>query len=275
MKHLYMILLLAFIILGCDSGDDPNDDLLVPVEFGGLNRQYLVQIPNNYSTDEQVPLLIGFHGAGANLNQFGNIGFDVIADTERFISVFPQGIDNRWVIDEGGVLIDDVAFTDFIIEEIERQFNIDTNKIFAFGYSNGGFMAQKLACDRPGVFRAVASVAGSISRQTQSDCDIASGTSILAINSVDDEAVLYEGTQFGSSVDEMMDHWREVNECSSPPTLETFVPLTACANFVTNSIHNENCAGNTEVELVQIQNLAHAWPCWSAVEIWNFFDRQR
>lgn len=275
MKLKSYILLLALALFACDSGDDDIQNEIISFEFGGFDREYLIQIPSNYSDGELMPLLIGFHGAGADLNQLGNIGFDIIGDTDRFISVFPQGINNRWVVDDGVVLIDDVAFTEQIIELTTQQFNIDPNRIFAFGFSNGGFMAQRLACKRPTTFRAIASVAGSISRVTLGDCEVGAGTSVLAINSVDDESVLYEGTQFGSPIEDMMDHWREVNQCSSSPTIETFTPITACANFVANSIHNESCAASSEVELIQIQDLAHAWPCWSAVEIWNFFDRQR
>ena len=43
---------------------------------------------------------------------------------------------------------------------ITESYNVDTQRIYAIGIGNGGFMALKVACELPQLFAAIASFGG-------------------------------------------------------------------------------------------------------------------
>src|SRR5204862_7926983 len=61
----------------------------------------------------------------------------------------------------------DVALADAVVAQIEQNFCVDTNRIFANGWSFGGAMSYETACARPssgggsGYLRAIAVYSGS------------------------------------------------------------------------------------------------------------------
>ena len=56
--------------------------------------------------------------------------------------------------------VDDVGFVREIVKQLKTQLNVDPNRIFANGMSNGGMMSYRLACEMADTFRAIAAVAG-------------------------------------------------------------------------------------------------------------------
>ena len=56
--------------------------------------------------------------------------------------------------------VDDVAFLRALVDSVAQKTCVDLNRVYATGFSNGGDMAQRLACDASDVVAAVTSVAG-------------------------------------------------------------------------------------------------------------------
>ena len=95
-------------------------------------------------------------------------------DIEPRMEKLAQGIGNGWANTNSR----DLVFIDDILKQVKTGLCIDTTRMFAGGFSYGGGMSLALACDRPGVFRAIAPQSGSL---TLSGCkDGSKPTAILA-----------------------------------------------------------------------------------------------
>ena len=120
----------------------------------GVERTYRVHLPKSYDGSQPTPLVLAFHmltGNGRTMEWITH--FNRVADEGGFIVVYPDGYQNSWA--DGSYLfpadidyIDDVAFTLALIDELEDAYNLDASRIYATGFSNGGFFAQRLAYAR-------------------------------------------------------------------------------------------------------------------------------
>ena len=144
------------------------------MQFGGLTRQYLEYVPAIYNSSTPVPIVICLHGLGDNMNNFAGIGMNYVADTADFIVLTPQAIVDPlasatawnsgasymgYQLNSG---VDDVGFINALIDSTMALYNIDTTRIYVTGFSMGGFMANRLACELGDRLAAIASVSGTI-----------------------------------------------------------------------------------------------------------------
>ncbi|GAB3162568.1 RICIN domain-containing protein [Myceligenerans halotolerans] len=134
------------------------------IQVNGLNRSFILKVPDNYDPNYQHKLIFGLHWWGGTADQVAGGGSDGAVYAHygleqqaggTAIFVAPQGIDNAWP-DSGGR---DVAFVDAMIQRIESALCVDESQRFSLGFSYGGAMSYALACARPDQFRAVAAIA--------------------------------------------------------------------------------------------------------------------
>ena len=142
-------------------------------------RNFLIHVPEIYDSTTAVPLLFMFHGSSGTGTKFYNISKWVEkADTSNFIVVFPtsnkyylpednncstkwsgDGV-NRQVLDSTRI-IDDIPFVRELISLCRNTFNIDTTRIYACGFSNGGsFVRTRLLDEMASEFSALAGTGG-------------------------------------------------------------------------------------------------------------------
>ncbi|MDH6553950.1 poly(3-hydroxybutyrate) depolymerase [Streptomyces sp. SAI-117] len=138
------------------------------IQSGGQNRSYILRVPAGYDSNRPYRLVFGFHWRGGTANDVDSGGTDGynwsyyglrrLADNANNSTIFvaPQGNGNGWA-NPGG---QDVAFVDAMVNQIEAGLCVDTNQLFAAGFSYGGAMSYALACSRATVFRAVAVYSG-------------------------------------------------------------------------------------------------------------------
>jgi poly(3-hydroxybutyrate) depolymerase len=109
------------------------------------NRQYILQVPSNYSPSREYKLIFGFHWLNGNMNTVapGYYGLRALAG-ESAIFVAPNGINAGWGNGGGS----DIAFVDQILEQVQNQLCVDQKQIFAAGFSFGGAMSYALSCAR-------------------------------------------------------------------------------------------------------------------------------
>ncbi len=116
--------------------------------------------------------VISLHGGlGTGAAQERLTGLDAIADRSGFVAVYPDGIDRSWADGRGAAPadrlgIDDVAFLADLIAALESRDGVSPGDVFLSGMSNGAFMAQRCACDRPDLVAAIAPVAGTLATPT-------------------------------------------------------------------------------------------------------------
>ena len=117
----------------------------------GKTREYILYIPLTYDGLTDVPLVINMHGYGSSMTEqivYGD--FRKIADTANFIIVVPNGLLDasniqHWnYFDANGE--DDTGFISMLIDEINSNYAVNTDRVYAAGMSNGGFMSIHLAC---------------------------------------------------------------------------------------------------------------------------------
>ncbi len=130
-------------------------------------REYLLYRPAWPSRDTPLPLVLNFHGRGSDADtQQRYSGLIPVAERVGFIVVTPEGTGSprAWAAGATAVFeVDDVAFVRQLIETIESELCVDPTRIYATGFSNGAFMASKVACrlgDRIAAFAAVAGLHG-------------------------------------------------------------------------------------------------------------------
>lgn len=116
------------------------------------SRNYIVYAPKNLG--ENRPLLISCHGMNQDAGyQKGMLQVESIADTAKFVTVFPNGIDKGW--DIGGDR--DVRFVEALIDKMVAQYKIDRKRVYLSGFSMGGMftyhcmnrIADKIAAFAP------------------------------------------------------------------------------------------------------------------------------
>mgnify|MGYP000722045146 CR=1 FL=1 len=167
MKNLnHLIIYLIFILLSCSKDEDAQ---LTPViETGKMtkqlvvnntNREYIIYVPENFTGTSSLPLLLSFHGLSSNMNfNYDYTNFDELAERENFIVVHPNGIDNRWTV--SATNNPDIDFIEALLDQLENDYNIASNRIYSTGMSNGGNFSFTLACGLNDRIAAIASVTG-------------------------------------------------------------------------------------------------------------------
>jgi polyhydroxybutyrate depolymerase len=113
-----------------------------------------------------------------------------------------------------GSNVDDVAYLSTLIESIQVAYTVDARRIYAIGHSNGAFMANTLACERPDLLAGVISVAGAANPA----CTPAGELSVLHVHATGDDSIFYEGGMLNGAVYPgavgTAEYWAQANGCS-------------------------------------------------------------
>lgn len=254
--------------------------------FGGLTRDYLEYVPATYNGSTPVPVVICLHGFGDNMNNFFNIGMNYIADTANFIVLTPQA---RYDAFAGGnawnsgasylgyqlsQTVNDVGFINALLDTLIATYNIDQSRIYATGFSLGGFMCQRLACESTLRFTAIASVSGTIG--TSLVCNPAQEIPVCHFHGTADGTIAYTGNMYGNDAEVLVNYWVTFNGCNITPVQTTLPDLVSDGKTVDHYLYNNGNNG-TDVEFYKINNGAHEWLYYPAnditytIEIWKFF----
>ena len=103
--------------------------------------------------------MLSIHGYRSNAAQQEKLsGFSALADSDGFIVLYPDGLDDKWRF--AGRTDADVKFLLAAIEAVAAKAPVDRNRIYSTGISNGAQMSWRLACDVPDVFAAFGFVSG-------------------------------------------------------------------------------------------------------------------
>jgi polyhydroxybutyrate depolymerase len=239
-------------------------------------RRYMLHVPKGYKPEQAAPLLLLMHGGGGNMKiQARDSVYGLISKSNAagFVAVFPNGYSRfssgklaTWNAGHCCGLardrkVDDVGFIKDILKNVSQQLNIDKERIFAAGMSNGAMMAYRLACELPETFRAIAAIAGT---DNTIDCHPASPVSILHIHARDDDHVLFTGgagetfrdkssvTEF-TSVPATVDKWVKLNSCDPKPQRIMEISGAYCERFA-------GCREEAHVQLCVTESGGHSWP---------------
>ena len=202
-------------------------------------REYILTVPTGATASHRMPLVIAMHGYGSDAPALKDaFGLDSLADDLGFFVVYPRGL-----VDPSGrrffnatdaccdfyhLDMDDVSFIDGLIDHLEAQYAIDPTRIYAVGYSNGGFMSFRLACDLAPRIAAIVSLEGAMWNDP-SHCQPASPVAVLEVHGSADTTINpdggvgvdgYPGYVYPSVAQTMLD-WQRFDSCTSSTTSGT------------------------------------------------------
>lgn len=268
MKHVLIVLTLL-LITGFSNETFSQFTITQSFQFGGETRGYIVYIPANYTGNKPVPLLFNFHGRYMSAaQQMSMCDFRPVADTAGFILVHPQGTmfggALSWNVGgEGftqGMTMDDIGFTEKMLDTLDKQLNLDLSRIYSVGFSNGGFFSFELVCQLSDKIAAVGSVGGSMTPQTMNNCDPNHPTPIIQIHGTTDALVSYDGAVWSVPVSNAISYWTNYNHTAISPVITNLPDLnTADGSTVKHEVYSggDSCA---VVEHYRVIGGPHHWP---------------
>jgi polyhydroxybutyrate depolymerase len=302
---LSMSLTIAFRSIQANAGNAPEPTLTNGYDSGQFNdrgrlRTYEIYTPSSYNPSHPMPLVLVFHGDDGSGRSIADVTrFNELAQKAGFIAVYPNGIDSSWNLrgSHRSALtnIDDVSFVSALLDRIEQTRSIDTQRIYATGFSRGAILVQDLACELPDRIAAFASVAGSLPYRIQPQCQPNTPISMLMINGTNDLAVHYQGDvkeQHGAliPIPDAIDFWRSHDQCTSSDRVKELPDPAPSDRFKVKVSRYSGCRDGSEIMLMAVVDGGHLWPGgasqdasinqfnaqlgFNATEtIWNFFQR--
>jgi polyhydroxybutyrate depolymerase len=220
-----------------------------------------VHVPPGHPTG----LVLNLHGATSNGSQQERLtNFDAVADADGFVVAYPDGINRSWAAGPGKPDVDDVGFLTALADTLRTQYGIDAGHVFAMGMSNGGFMSNRLACDRADLFAAIAPVSGTL--RTSVPCNPSRPVAVLEVHGTADPIVPFGGGSMigrGGSSDvvsapAMVQQWRTADGCSGEPAEDTLP--SGGDGTVVHRFTSATCAAGTAVVFYQVDGGGHTWP---------------
>ena len=268
-KYLFFFILSIFII-SCKSEDSAQvdeDGIITGLQtktfsHDNVNRNYLIYIPDSYDSEIDYPLMFLFHGFGGIASQFINTAdMRDLAESNNFIVVYPQGLDlagtgSHWNCSNPSADnksdVDDIGFIENLIDQLIVDYPvIDSKRIYAAGYSNGGFMSYYLGCNSK-KFAAIGSVAGTMLDDSYQSCNASFPTAMINIHGTDDFDVPYDGNIYYPSIPDVVDWWKNFNNTPNEDL------LTNQDGSIEQYIYY-NDAGDRYVEHIKIIGGGHYW----------------
>lgn len=243
------------------------------VVSGGVKRKYLLYVPPSYDPSTPTPLVISMHGfSDWPAHQMNMSGWNELAAQEGFIAVYPMGtgLPLRWKLydyeDPQANPTQDILFIADLIDQLSRQYNIDPARIYANGLSNGGGMAQALACTLSERIAAVGSVSGAY-LYPLAKCTSGRAVPMIAFHGTADPIVPYNGGSSKSfdipfpSIPNFIKWIAEINRCTLNIE-EIFDGETV------SGIRYKGCRENADVVFYSIEDGGHSWPGGKAMPHW-------
>ncbi|KAL7433364.1 hypothetical protein ACHAXM_003513 [Skeletonema potamos] len=245
-----------------------------------IERTFRVFEPANKGHAKR-PLVLAYHGVMSDSETMQKLTqFDREAKKRGWIAMYPQG---DWIYSEkltnwngAGCCSqgqDDIAFTKVMIDYMVKHFNVDENKVYVTGMSNGGFMVYKLLCEmgnrengKPWI--AAAGVHSGLLGAWQADfssCSISNETPLVHFHGLADPVVNVTGKPQDEELIGLPfapvtnAEWKSVN-ASIEDVAEAICGssvITKTNNPTESTTCNELCHG--KVEYCLVENLKHQW----------------
>lgn len=235
-------------------------DAVWTLTHANLQRSIRVHVPASYDPTRPTPVVLDFHGYTMSAQSQEDLTrLPEKADEAGFIAVHADGTGapRGW---NGGdccgtpatTNLDDVGFVLALLDELERRLCVDPDRVFATGFSNGGFLSHRLACEAADRIAAIAPVAGVMGVDA---CAPSRPVPVMHTHGTADGIVPYNGGGLTGyrSVATTVAGWAARNGCTGEP-IETFAQGDA------RCVAHRGCAGGAEVVLCTITGGGHTWP---------------
>jgi polyhydroxybutyrate depolymerase len=242
-----------------DGGPVGPIDVDHTLAFGGDDRTFRVHFPPGYPDGGTYPVVLMLHGYLEDGDQFETISqMTPAADDAGYIVVYGDGRSMSWNAgsccgSSSSAGVDDVGFVGALLDEVAATYCVDERRIYAAGFSNGGMLSHRLACEMSDRIAAIGPTAGTLAFDP---CAPSRPVPVMHTHGTDDFVVPWDGGGFGNatSVDDTIDAWLERNGCF------TDEPVTVYESGDATCIAYAGCTDDAEVRLCTIEGGGHQWP---------------
>jgi polyhydroxybutyrate depolymerase len=181
--------------------------------WSGFPRSYWLYVPPSYDPAEPMPLAIVLHGRPSNGGGMAYLLDANRAAAERgMMMLYPDGLPvapgetgREWNYTRGtpgyrDSGVDDVAFLVTLVDDLAQDLNIDRDRVYVTGFSNGGFMTQRVACEAGDQFAGFASVGATLFPDFIGLCAGQTPVPMLLMHGTQDASVAWEGQMIGQQI---------------------------------------------------------------------------
>ena len=239
------------------------------ITVDGVARTFLIYIPPGSDKNIPAPLLFVLHGSAGNGEVMMTVtqrGFERIADKEKFIVVYPDALERRWNEQDGTV--DDAGFLLAIVDKLAAESRVDKKRVYMAGISNGGMMAQRMACEYSDRVAAIATVAGTMPAGMATVCKPSRPVPVMVIHGTKDPIVPWGGgavagfEEFGKVVSaaETARFWASRNLCKGASLVMNETDRDPQDGTRVRLERFSDCSNKADVTLVAIEGGGHTWP---------------
>ncbi|MBN2038345.1 MAG: hypothetical protein JW768_16510 [Chitinispirillaceae bacterium] len=236
------------------------------IQVDGQTRTFLYHIPSGLP--DHPALILSMHGLGGSGSQQQSMsGFNTIADREKFIVVYPNGIyqfngSNGWDVSSNA----DADFLAALIDTMTARYHCDPARVYACGFSMGGMVSYRLACAHPEKLAAIGPCAG------YNPCSPKAPVSIIHVHGTKDQAVAYSG------LSSIISRWVSFNGCPQTPQVTKPYPASNPNSMAWKQYWGPCTKEGTEIVVLTVDSMTHAWPggfgssdIKASEEYWAFF----
>jgi len=229
----------------------------VQIVSSGKARTFELYVPPGLQDNNLRPTLFMWHGYSSNpakVMQFTNI--NAFAENEKWLAVYPVGTGLIKGFNGAGccpgVSANDVQFAKDIISYLSTEMCFDNNNVFSTGFSNGGFMTHRLACEVPQLFKGFAVHSGLIGKTFA--CSPSQGVPMLMAHGDADTTVPYYGNGNWDAFADVAGRWATNNNCGSEDNA-----VSTLSTETTQCVRYNNCGKGVPVEFCTVVGLDHHW----------------
>ncbi|MBR2549843.1 MAG: prolyl oligopeptidase family serine peptidase [Clostridiales bacterium] len=254
------------------------EDNTYECQFEGVTFKFVLFLPEKI--DGNTPLILMMTGLNTNSSGFkSQTNMDETACPRGYAVCYVQpglrtggrgwdcGLSEPREVDSLDYLVNLVIY-------LQDEYGLSKTKAFAAGFSNGGFMAHRVAMEASDTFLAVASVAGVMTNMIWDERTDKSSIGVLEIYGTADTIIPQNGNDTAlpyPPIEDVMKYWAQANGLSASGTeqLSGVAELTKYTAFL----------NKTQVWSVKIDGGEHVWPTediagFNANElILDFFDQ--
>jgi polyhydroxybutyrate depolymerase len=282
----FLLSICIFFSLSAFAGTTVIDSIFT----GGVYRNYRIYIPSAYTGATAWPLIYNIHGYTSNASSEQlYTSFGPIADTAHFLMVYPNATvymgQPTW--NSGfGMPVDDIGFLSVLIDSLDLIYNIDLDRVYSCGMSNGGFMSHTLACALSSRIAAIASVTGSMTTFQQSTCSPGHPMPVMQIHGTADGTVPYNGSSSVLNIDTLVNYWHSFDNCNPAPAYNAVPDINTSDGATADHYVWSGGDNGSTVELYKINGGGHTWPGMYPIgvtcedfnaseKIWLFFRKYK
>jgi polyhydroxybutyrate depolymerase len=279
----------------------PVHDGQINVVVNDVTRTFVIHLPKSYDSQQHYPVVILLHGFDQDAAEIARIThFNDFADRNNIIAVYPNGLNGRWGIGAApapgayrrgpyrrpGVWGPgpgypppgrrapenrqetprgpaDIQFLNRVLDKVLDRYSVDSQRIYAAGLGEGGFVALRMGCNMAERIAGVATVGSELPRNL--NCIPARPVPLLMMNGTDDPLVHYNGGRYKDglvhllSAEDSAKYWARQNHCEEKPVESKLPPLQKGGKDTKLYFFND-CEQGAQVALYAVKDAGNTWP---------------